>query len=419
MERARDNPGKRLVILGREEMDALYGRPRFTQEEREECFALSAEENAALGQLHSLKSRMFFILHLGYFKARRRFFTFDLRDVDGDTAFIRQKYFLFYDDADPEIAEGTRLKQQRLILGLCKYRNADAGIRRTLETRARQAAAVCGKPIYIFRELMDYLAEHRIVAPGYSVMQTIIGGALAHEQRRLAAIVKDHVDPVARAALDDLLEHPQGLHAITLLKRDPRDFSNQEIRREAGRRDEMLTLYELSQRLLPRLNISKENIRYYASLVDYYTVDRLRQLNESMIHVYLLCFIQHRYQRLHDNLIPSLLHHARRYDDGAKEAAREMACDFRLKTNADMTQGGQVLRLFTDDSIAGDMPFKDVRRKAFALLPAARIDAVADCLATSARFDEKAFEWQYLDKAAQRFKMVTVDYNQKVLYNSI
>ena len=42
-----------------------------------------------------------------------------------------------------------------------------------------------------------------------------------------------------------------------------------------------------------------------------------------------------------------------------------------------------MLRLFTDDSIAGDIPFKDVRRKAFALLPAARIDAVADCLATT------------------------------------
>ena len=379
MERVIDNPGKRLVILGREEMDAIYGRPRFTQEEREEYFGLSAEENEALGQLHSLKSRMFFILHLGYFKARRRFFTFDLQDVEEDAAHIRQKCFLFYDDADPEIAEGTRLKHQRLILNLCRYRNANAESRRTLETRARQAAAVCGKAIYIFRELMNYLAEQRIVAPGYSVMQTIVGGALAHEQRRLAAIVKDYVDPAARAALDGLLERPQGLHEITLLKRDPRDFSNQEIRREAERRDEMRTLYELSQRLLPCLNISKENIRYYASLVDYYTVHRLRQLNEPMIHVYLLCFIQHRYQRLHDNLIQSLLHHVRRYDDGAREAAREMACDFRLETNADMTKGSQVLRLFTDDSIAGNIPFKDVRRKAFALLPAARIDAVADC----------------------------------------
>jgi TnpA family transposase len=51
------------------------------------------------------------------------------------------------------------------------------------------------------------------------------------------------------------------------------------------------------------------------------------------------------------------------------------------------------------------VPFEEVRRKAFALLPAAKLDAVADYLATKARFDEKAFEWRQLDKAAQRFKI--------------
>ena len=61
----------RLRILSDDEIDALYGRPRFTQEERNEYFTLSAQERATLGQLHSLKSRVFFILQLGYFKARR------------------------------------------------------------------------------------------------------------------------------------------------------------------------------------------------------------------------------------------------------------------------------------------------------------------------------------------------------------
>jgi hypothetical protein len=46
-----------------------------------------------------------------------------------------------------------------------------------------------------------------------------------------------------------------------------------------------------------------------------------------------------------------------------------------------------------------------VRRKAFALLPAGRIDAVAEYLATKARFDETEFQWQRLDKAAQKIKI--------------
>ena len=151
--------------------------------------------------------------------------------------------------------------------------------------------------------------------------------------------------------------------------------------------------------------ISNENIKYYASLVDYYSVHRLRQLSESTVYIYLLCFIQHRYQKLHDNLIQSLLHHVRRHVENAKAAAKELISDFRVATNADMPRGAQILKLFTDESIAGGEPFEEVRRKAFALLSPTRLDAVAECMTTKARFDEKAFEWQHLDKAAQRFKL--------------
>ena len=140
----------RLRILSDDEIDALYGRPRFTQEERNEYFTLSAQERATLGQLHSLKSRVFFILQLGYFKARRMFFVFGLRDVVEDVAHIRERYFPDFNDADPEIAKGTRLKQQQLILGLCNCRDANAATQGRLEARARQAATVCGKPGYIF-----------------------------------------------------------------------------------------------------------------------------------------------------------------------------------------------------------------------------------------------------------------------------
>jgi hypothetical protein len=180
-------------------------------------------------------------------------------------------------------------------------------------------------------------------------MQDIVGGALAYEQRRLAGIADDEVDPSAKEALKRLLEDTQGLHEITLLKRDPRDFSNHEIRREVQRGEQTRELYQLSQKLLPHLRISNENIRYYASLVDYYSVYKLRRMSESVVYVYLLCFIQHRYQKLHDNLIQSLLHHVRKHGDDARDAAKELVYSFRVPANADLPKAGQVLRLFTDE----------------------------------------------------------------------
>jgi Domain of unknown function (DUF4158) len=84
---------KRLRILGAEELDALYGRPRFTPEERQEYFTRSPPEKTALEQFHSLTSRLYYLLQLGYFKARQLFFVFNLRDVEEDVRYLQDRYF--------------------------------------------------------------------------------------------------------------------------------------------------------------------------------------------------------------------------------------------------------------------------------------------------------------------------------------
>src|SRR4051812_24584852 len=86
-------PQKRLHILGAEELDALYGLPRFTPEERQEYFALSPTDLAALAPLHSLKSRLYGILQLGYFRARHQCFVFGLPEVEEDARSLEALYF--------------------------------------------------------------------------------------------------------------------------------------------------------------------------------------------------------------------------------------------------------------------------------------------------------------------------------------
>ena len=166
---------KRLRILGDDEIQALYGRPHFTDDERLEYFVLSPTEKAALEQLHSIKSRIYFILQLGYFKSHHMFFVFDLPEVEEDARYVQTQYFPNFQLDDLDITKVTRLRQQSLILELFRYRTCDAEQREALAAKARQAATVSAKPIYIFRELMHYLAEQRIVAPGYSLMQDTVG----------------------------------------------------------------------------------------------------------------------------------------------------------------------------------------------------------------------------------------------------
>ena len=154
---------------------------------------------------------------------------------------------------------------------------------------------VSGKPVYIFRELLHYLEEHRLVAPGYSVLQDMVGTALTEEQHRVTTILRAQLTPADMEALQHLLEDAPGLYAITQLKREPKDFSASAMRDEIRRGDQLRALYGRAQQVLPALQISQESIKYYASLVTYYSVFRMKRLDAWIVYLYLLCFVYHRY----------------------------------------------------------------------------------------------------------------------------
>src|ERR1700730_15593834 len=64
-----------ITILEDAEIEELYGRPRFTHDERVHYFALTPEERAVADGHYSLASRVLFILQAGYFKAKTLFFS--------------------------------------------------------------------------------------------------------------------------------------------------------------------------------------------------------------------------------------------------------------------------------------------------------------------------------------------------------
>ena len=134
------------------------------------------------------------------------------------------------------------------------------------------------------------------------------------------------------------------------------------------------------------------------------SVFRLKQLHMRTVHIYLLCFIYHRYQKLHDNLINCLIYNVRRYEDGAKEKAKERVYELRTEANENLDKAAQLLRLYNDDAIPQLMPFHEVRAKAFSILEAQKIDFVADHLTKAVKYDETAFQWEHLDEVALQFK---------------
>ncbi|MBD2823336.1 DUF4158 domain-containing protein, partial [Xenorhabdus sp. 42] len=90
-----------------------------------------------------------------------------------------------------------------------------------LKEQARRAAAISGKPIFIFRELINYLTTKRIIIPGYSFIQEVIGNAITYEQNRLIRVIQKQLSEADKQHLKELLYNPSGLYEITRIKHEP------------------------------------------------------------------------------------------------------------------------------------------------------------------------------------------------------
>jgi len=140
---------KRLRILDDGELEAMYGRPRFSADERIRSFTLTPAEHEALQLLRVVSSQTAFILQLGYFRAKQLFFSFAFDEVAADVHYILERYFPQTQDVELRaLNKRTILNQHHLICALFTYQRCGARERQLLEARAHQAARISSKPIY-------------------------------------------------------------------------------------------------------------------------------------------------------------------------------------------------------------------------------------------------------------------------------
>ena len=360
---------KRLTILTQSEIQDYFGIPRFILEERECYFTLSDKDIMAMQESWSIHSKVNFILMLGYFKSRRMFFNYKLEDASTDIAYILANYFPDYSVTHMKISgKTTRIQQQKLICRHLNYQRYDGVMAAKLSELAARVVKRSAKPVFILRELLGYLNKQQVITPAYSTFQDLIGQCLSDEKSRICELLKAAIDPAVEEALTKLLsEESDGMHWITQLKKAPKDFSYKEIVRESDRVKQLRPLYEFGSQWLPSLYISNESIRYYASLVEYYSVYKLRRFDPDIAYFYLLCYAYHRTCVINDNLIEAFISKVRQYEDAAKQFARDMVYKQKSQANDDMKVTGKILRFFLSPDIADNISFGEIRTKAFNL----------------------------------------------------
>jgi len=395
---------RRLTILTRNEIQELYGLPRFTDEERVKYFFLDQSEMKELENFRTNISKIYFILQLGYFKAKKRFFVFQFQEVKDDIYYVSQKYHFKEEIKKTILAKSSRTDQYKLILKLLDYQNCTLERKKELQDKAFHLATIHAKPIYIFKELFNYLEKKRIIVPAYSTMQTIVSKAIIREKERLGTVIMKQLSEEGRKILNELLISEEGLHKITLLKREPRNFGHKEMSQEVEKREITREIYYIARKFLKDIGSSNENIKYYASLIKYYSVYKLRRMKKEIVYIYLTCFIFNRYEKINDNLINTFIYYINKYTDEAKDEAKEKIYEYKVEGNKHLKNAGKILKLFVDDTIPEEIEFKKIKEFAFTIIEKDKISFLSSYISKT-RFDTIEYEWDHYVELAHTFKI--------------
>lgn len=394
---------KLLTVLSDAEQFALYGLPDFDDGQQLEFLSLPESELALAYCRIGLPAQVYCILQIGYFKAKHAFFRFTWDDVHEDGTFVLTRYFDGQTFEPCAISKHEYYAQRAMIAQRFGYQLWSTAFLPQLTQQAAQIVRRDVTPGFIVAELIAYLNEHKVVRPGYATLQRLISEALSAERRRLGNLLAEVLDATAKDALAELLVRDDTLSTLAALKQDAKDFGWRQMVQEREKRTTLEPLYQMAKTLLPKLSISQQNLHYYASLANFYTVYDLRRLKPAQTHLYLLCYAWQRYRQLTDNLVDALGYHMKQLEDESKTRANKHFLAEQERHNQETPQVGRLLLLYVDDKVADTTPFGEVRQRAFKIMPKDALQITGERLSVK-RASKMALRWQVVDKLAGRIR---------------
>lgn len=198
---------KRLKILTAAEIEDLYARPQFTDDERIWLFELNLEEQKILTSDIAIATKIDAIIRLGYFKRKQQFFQFNLPEIKDDVNHIIERYFSPTTMNKNTIGRKIKIKNQQWVLRVTKYKLFKQTLHAIILTdKASKLCKLSVNPNFLFQELLTELTLKKITRPGYSTIQKIISAALLAEQERINQILTIHLTEQEKLQLLNLLK---------------------------------------------------------------------------------------------------------------------------------------------------------------------------------------------------------------------
>lgn len=386
---------KRINLLNTNEVEEIYHYPTFSSHERQHYFHLSKQELAISKTLKTMENKVCFVLMLGYFKAKTIFYKICFETSRLDIAYIKKHIFPSQYNICKLPNKNTITKIRHLICKVLKI-GSESTQNQRLYSQANILAKYNITPINIFKDLLDHLKDNNIPIPAYTSLQTLIGNILTTEEQRLGEIIDEHLPKYAKKIINNLLTAEEGLHAIPALKADPKGFNTRELQGELDKYYKCNQLFTACKMLLPKFNISLNNINYYASLALYYDTHKLLSLSKNRSQLYLICFIYKQFHKINNNLIDGFIHYVRTYDRKAEEYAKEEIYQAKAVITQYQPHVGKILDLFGNKTL-NKHTFKAIKQRVFKFVSEDLIKKISKYIKRD-KVDKKEFLWDFHKK---------------------
>lgn len=393
---------KRISIFSDLEQFAFYGFPDFDNEQRKTHFTFEEQEWKVIAKCRSLPARVHCALQMGYFKAKKLFFQFSINRVPkADVNFLVSTYFNNQILTKFSITKHENYIQRQAICHLFEYQLWSKTFSSQLEKRAQQIAKRDVAPNFIAHELVTFLQNEKTVRPGHTTLQDVVTSALVKERDRLYACLKTRLKPLHRKKLNQLLKTENTLSDLAALKQDAKDFNSDVMRNERRKHNILKPLYSIAKKVLPHLKISKQNIDYYASLTNYYTVSDLERFNAEQRYLYLLCYAFKRYQQITDTLVDAFDCHTKKFENSINKKAKERLVADHLKERKEI---GKLLTLYShDEKLSEDLTAKELCQMGFKILPKEVMQSIGEEWSNKPKRKQE-LKWKERDKASARYR---------------
>ncbi|MBE8168805.1 MAG: DUF4158 domain-containing protein [Shewanella sp.] len=355
----------RIQILTTEEIEQLYEKPIFGQKEREEFFSLDESLFSHVKSISKLENQLYFILTIGYFRYKPVITQFDLKDAKDDIQYICELYFSGAKLKLQPIPSSTHFRLTNQVVNLLGFRQINSELQTKLENRLQDVATISIDPRYMFDESIAFFGQERIALAGYSSIQKIITKVLSDERKRVESILSKQMTKATAKTLQIILRDKKRLNTLSNYKGSARGFNASELDKELNTHAEIKPIYPELKKLIEELKLSRGNMRYYASIVQYRSVYKLRRMSKWQAILYLMCYLYYRYRENNDRLVTAFRYLVTKHLEARRLYAKEAIADELEIVRSKLKHAGGILNLFVDEEIDDQIEFGQIRKQAF------------------------------------------------------